>query len=90
VDVLFDQLRRRIPNLIVERLAVMHIADDDDVSFIGHEHGRDRIQLHTAPGGEPTFYVENGVRRQTVDVGEAVDIIEGYLEQTGRPPGATT
>lgn len=85
VDQLLDQLRLRIPGLIVERLQVTHPADDDNVYFIGDEHGHDRVQLDTAPGGHPTFYIENGGRHQTADVSDAVTTISSYLEQGGQP-----
>jgi hypothetical protein len=89
LDELLDQLRGRIPGLIVERLAVTHRADDDNVYFIGDEQQRDRIQLDTAPDGQPPFYIEDGGRHQTPEVAEAVSIIGSYLEQS-RPPGTTT
>jgi hypothetical protein len=57
LDQLLDQLRLRIPGLIVERLQVTHPADDD-VYFIGLENGHDRVQLDTAPDGHPTLHIE--------------------------------
>jgi hypothetical protein len=89
VDELFDQLRARIPGLAVERLTVTHPADDDNVYFIGDERRSDHIQLDTGPGGEATFYIENGGRHQTADAREAADIIAKYLEQD-RPPATTS
>lgn len=89
LDELLDQLRSRIPGLIVERLQVTHRADDDNVYFIGDEYGLDRIQLDTFPDGQPSFYIENGGRHQTAEVREAASIIGSYLEQS-RPPGTTT
>jgi hypothetical protein len=89
LDELLDQLRSRIPGLIVERLQVTHRADDDNVYFIGDEYGLDRIQLDTFPDGQPSFCIENGGRHQTSEVAEAASIIGSYLEQ-GRPPGTTT
>ena len=78
-----------MPGLIVERLQVTHPADDDNVYFIGDEYQLDRIQLDTAPDGQPSFYIENGGRHQTSEVGEAASIIGSYLEQS-RPPETTT
>ena len=89
LDELIDQLRSRIPGLIVERLQVTHRADDDNVYFIGDDYGLDRIQLDTASDGQPSFYIENGGCQQTSEVGEAASIIGSYLEQ-GRPPRITT
>jgi hypothetical protein len=86
---LLDQLRSLIPGLIVERMAVTHRADDDNVYFIGDEHGLDRIQLDTAPDGQPSFYIDNGGRHETAEVLEAASIIGSYLQQSG-PPGSTT
>jgi hypothetical protein len=86
LDELLDQLRSRIPKLVVERLQVTHPADDDNVYFIGDEHQRDQIQLDTGPDGQPSFYIENGGRHLTSEVAEAASIIGSYLEQN-RPPG---
>jgi hypothetical protein len=80
LDVLLDQLRLRIPGLIVERLRVTHPADDNNVYFIGDENGRDRVQLDIAPGGHPTFHVEDSGRHQTGNVSDAVDTISSCLE----------
>jgi hypothetical protein len=87
VDEVFDQLRLHIPGLVVERLEVTHTADDDNVYFIGDEHGLDRIQLDTAPAGQPYFYIENEGRCQTSEVAEAAAIIRSWLERS-RPPAS--
>ena len=87
VDEVFDQLRRHIPGLVVERLEVTHPTDDDNVYFIGDEHGLDRIQLDTGPGGQPLFYIENGDRYQTSEAAEAATIIRSWLEHS-RPPAS--
>jgi hypothetical protein len=47
-----------VPELVVERLEVMYPADDDNVYFLGDEHGLDRVQIDTWPGGRPLFLVE--------------------------------
>jgi hypothetical protein len=82
VDQVFDQLRRKVPGLIVERLQVTHAADDDNLYFVGDEYGRDRIQIETAPNGEPPFLIENGGRSQTSDTAEAVIHIDRWLEKS--------
>jgi hypothetical protein len=46
-------------------------------------------QLGHVPGGEPTFYIENGGRHQTAELQEAVDVISRYLEQS-RPSETTS
>ena len=75
------QVALLIPGLIVERLQVTHPADDDNVYFIGDEHGLDRIQLDTHEDGQPPFYIENGGVHQTSDVSQAVNIICSYLRR---------
>jgi hypothetical protein len=82
VDQVFDQLRQRVPGLIVERLQVTHPADDDNLWFLGDEHGRDRIQIETAPEGQPPFLIENGGRSQTSDTAEAVLLIDRWLKKS--------
>src|SRR5215472_1100931 len=84
VDQVFDKLRQKVPGLIVERLQVTHPADDDNVYFVGDEQGRDRIQIETAPDGQPPFLIENGGRSQTSDTGEAVSLINRLLDKSRR------
>jgi hypothetical protein len=86
LDELLDQLRAQTPGLIVERLRVTHAADDDNVYFIGDGGGLDRVQLYTAPDGQPTFYIESGGLHKTADVSEAADTITRSLMR--RPPAA--
>jgi hypothetical protein len=88
VDEVFDQLRERVSGLTIERLQVTHPADDDNVYFIGDQHGPGRIQIDTSPAGEPSFLIENGGRHQTSDPAEAATIIHGWLKHS-RPPGST-
>jgi hypothetical protein len=84
LDELLDQLRLRIPGLIVKRLQVTYRGDDDNVYFIGDEHGPGRIQLDTAPDGQPPFLIEDGGRHETTDIAESIGIITSYLEQSRR------
>jgi hypothetical protein len=88
VDKVFDQLRDRVPGLVIERLRVAHPADDDNVFFIGNQRGLDRVQVDTCPAGEPPFLIEDGGRRQTSDPAEAATIIYHMLKH-GRPPAST-
>jgi len=81
IDDVFDQLRQRVPALIIERLDVTHPADDDNVYFIGDQHQLDSIQVDTAPDGQPPFLIENGGRHETTDTTEAVTLIRDWLEQ---------
>jgi len=85
IDQVFDHLRREIPDLVVERLQVTHAGDDDNVYFVGDGSRRDRIQIDTAPGGQPPFVIENGGRSETSTLAEAFRIIKSWLRQ-GRPP----
>jgi hypothetical protein len=89
VDQVLDQLRQLVPGVIVERLQVTHPADDDNVYFVGDEYGRDRIQIETAPGGQPPFVIEDGGRSQISDTAEAVMLIRAWLEKS-RLPGSGT
>lgn len=70
---------------MVERLEATHPADDDNVYFIGDDRGAYRIQLDTAPGGQPLFLIENGGRHQTSKVTEAAAIIRSWLEHNRQP-----
>jgi hypothetical protein len=72
------------PGLIVERLETTYPAGDN-VYFIGDEHGPDRIQLDTAAGGQPFFYIENGGRHQTSEAAEAAAIIRSWPEHSHPP-----
>lgn len=87
VDDVFDQLRRHIPGLIVERLKATYPADDDNVYFIGDEHGPDRIQLDTAPGGQPLVPAPVFDIKETSQAAEAATIIRSWLEHS-RPPAS--
>lgn len=84
-DGVLDELRRRVPGLIVERIMVSHPADDN-VYFIGDQDGRGRVQVDTWPDGRPPFLIEDGGRAQTSDPHEAVAIICAGLDSTR--PGA--
>ncbi|MEV0095090.1 hypothetical protein [Streptomyces sp. NPDC050738] len=54
-------MRHEVPGLVIERLVVTH-AGDDNVYFLGAEPVLDRVQLDTAPGGQPPFLVEGDDR----------------------------
>jgi hypothetical protein len=81
IDDVFDQLREHLPGLIIERLEVTHPADDDNVYFIGNDNQFDRVQVDTAPGGQPPFLIENGEQHETTDTTEAVTLIRARLEE---------
>jgi hypothetical protein len=83
-----DELRRRVPGLIVERIRVSHPADDDNVYFIGDQDGRDRVQVDAWPAGRSPFLIEDGGRAQTSDPQEAVAIIRAGLDRTRPDAGS--
>ncbi|MDX3078081.1 hypothetical protein [Streptomyces sp. MI02-7b] len=58
--------------MIIERLAVAHANDDDNVYYLGDAAILDRVQLDTGPDGQPPFLVEADDRVVTSDVAEAV------------------
>ncbi|WP_055588354.1 hypothetical protein [Peterkaempfera griseoplana] len=79
VDQVFSQVRRAVPGLVIERLAVTHAGDDDNVYFLGDEGIRDRVQLDTGPAGQPPFLVEADSRMVTSEVAEAVATVVAWL-----------
>jgi hypothetical protein len=79
VDQVFAQVRDAVPGLIIERLAVAHASDDDNVYYLGDGAILDRVQLDTGPGGQPPFLVEADDRVVTSDVAEAVAAVSRGL-----------
>ncbi|MFD5142425.1 hypothetical protein [Streptomyces sp. NPDC058401] len=78
-DQLFAQVRQAVPGVVIERLAVTHPADDDNVYFLGVGAVLDRVQLDTGPGGRPPFLIEADCRVVTSDVTEAVAAVSAGL-----------
>jgi hypothetical protein len=87
-DSVLDELRHRVPGLVVERLIVSHRADDDNLYFIGDQDGRGRVQVGTWPGGRPPFLIEDGGRAETSDPQEAAAIICAWLDGTRPDAGS--
>jgi hypothetical protein len=87
-DSLVDELRRRVPGLVVERLIVSHGGDDDNVYFIGDQDGRGRVQAGTWPDGRPPFLIEDedGGSAETSDPQEAAAIICAWLDRVRPDP----
>ena len=85
---MLDELRCRVPGLVVERLVVRHPADDDNVFFIGDRDGRGRVQVDTWPGGQPPFLIEDVERAETADPREAVALVCAGLDRTRADGGA--
>ncbi|MEU4091716.1 hypothetical protein [Streptomyces sp. NPDC026673] len=65
--------------MIIERLAVAHANDDDNVYYLGDAAILDRVQLDTGPDGQPPFLVEADDRVVTSDVAEAVAAVSRGL-----------
>jgi 2'-5' RNA ligase len=79
LDDVLDQLRRRHPDLRVERLSPSHPGDDDNVYVVGLA-GRDRgVQVHTGPDGQPPYLVEADDRVDTSEPAEVIAAIETGL-----------
>jgi L-amino acid N-acyltransferase YncA len=78
-DAVLEQLHREHPQLVVERLDVTHPGDDDNVYFLGDEHGLDRVQVDTADHGQPPFMIEATERYETSDPVDAAAVISTWL-----------
>lgn len=84
VEAVFAELRRRLPSIRIDQLAVKHPADDDNLWFIKAEVDRE-VQLDSHPGGRPPFLIEGdlpGQRQEATEVSEAVDLILRWLGST--------
>jgi hypothetical protein len=73
LDRVLAEVRRQVPDLVVERLS------DDHLFFLGDEFGLDRVQIACAPGGQPPFLIEDGGAVETSDVAEAAAVILSWL-----------
>lgn len=87
LDEVVAGVRRVVPGLIVERLSVTHLGDDDNVYFLGDERGHDRVQVDTFPTGEPPFLIEADRRVETSDTEEAIGVIYAWLGSGHVHPG---
>jgi hypothetical protein len=79
LDQILDELHTQIPGLVVERLQQPHPGDDDNVYFLGIGSDLDRVQVDTAPGGQPPFLIEADQRLQTADPAHATATIHTWL-----------
>jgi hypothetical protein len=79
LDQILDQLRQQIPGLVVERPQQPHPGDDDNVYFIGDASRLDRVQIDTAPGGQPPFLIEADRQAETSDHAEATTLVHAWL-----------
>ncbi|MFB7949337.1 hypothetical protein ACFC6L_30975 [Kitasatospora phosalacinea] len=77
VDSVIAQVRAAHPDLEVERLGVLHPADDDNLWFLSRPGGPE-VQLETGPDWAPPFLVESDTgRREPGSVDEAARILCG-------------
>jgi hypothetical protein len=85
LDDILDQVRRHNGDLVVERLQVTHPADDDNVYFLGDTSRLDRVQLDTAPNGQPPFLIEAHESMTTSDPTLASTVIQDWLGHSSTP-----
>jgi hypothetical protein len=57
VDGVFIAIIARFPSVRIERLAVTHPGDDDNVYWIRTDSVE--VQVDTCPGGRPPYFVED-------------------------------
>jgi hypothetical protein len=80
LDEVLDEVRRLVPNLIVERITVVHPGNDDDnVYFLGEDSDFDLVQVDTHPDGRSPFIVDGDGPVVTSDLAEAVRLIHQGL-----------
>lgn len=81
IDEVFAALRRAFPDVKIERLAVTHSADDDNVWFISRMGKSYSLQIDSMPNGEPPFLLESDAsQRRTDNAVEAIHILTEWLE----------
>jgi len=79
LDDVLDELRRRHPDLWVERLTAVRKGDDHNVYFIGGADLRHIVQVDTDRDGRPPFIIEADDRVSASEPAETVDAIEARL-----------
>jgi hypothetical protein len=81
MDDVLAAVRAAVAGVRVDRLAVTHPADDDNVWFIRRPGGGEDLQIDSHPGGRPPFTIETdaGGPRTVATVEEAVALIEHWL-----------
>ena len=68
IDQVFAAVMAGYPQTQIERLAVTHPADDDNVYWV--QLGNVCVQIDAHPNGQPPFYVEDSTQRFTTDDSE--------------------
>ena len=74
-----------VPDLVVDRLQVTHPTDDDNVYFIGDQHGCDRDQLDTRPRRAATVPYREW--RPPPDLGHRTGSSDHLHLAGAKPPG---
>jgi hypothetical protein len=67
LDTVLEEVRRRRPGVVVERLQLSYATDDDNVYFLSDDQHADCIQVDTGPDGNPPFVINrpSGTRRRS-------------------------
>ncbi|GAA1693120.1 hypothetical protein GCM10009765_48110 [Fodinicola feengrottensis] len=81
IDRIFAALRELFPALLVTRLSVKHMSDDDNVWFLSLTRNFD-VQIDSRPGGNPPFLLESDrARMSTDDLVVAVETLDLWLRE---------
>ena len=81
IEAVLAAVRASVGGVRVDRLAVTHLADDDNVWFIRTSGGAEEVQIDSHPNGQPPFFIETDQHRQVtaLTVREAIEVIERWL-----------
>jgi hypothetical protein len=82
VDQIFSALRQAFRELRIERLSVVHPADDNNVWFIAQVNGDIEVQLDSMPNGYPPYLLESDhAQERTEEVGVAIETLSSWLRE---------
>jgi hypothetical protein len=82
LDDVFAALRRLFADVHIERLAVTHPADDDNLWFISRPGGSGELQIESMPNGSPPFLLESdSARSRTSSTSEVVRTLTEWLDE---------
>jgi len=88
LDAVLEQVRGRVPELVVERLDKTHEGDDDNLFFLGVGSDFHLVQLESCPGGlGPFIVVDDDSQTSVSDPGEAVAALLGRLGRNRESAG---
>lgn len=77
IDKLIDVLKRKIPNIRVEKLQVLHESDDDGLWFCRHSGSSVEINIESSDGMFP-FLLESDRDEKRVHA-ECIDEVVSYV-----------